>query len=54
MKQYRITFTDIVSAQSEEDAYNALLDYMKDCVKYHDVTCFDFEEVSEEPHEMIH
>ena len=51
MKTYRVTFIDNVTANSEEEAYDALLHYMGQCVKYQDVTCFTFEEVQEEEHQ---
>ena len=50
-KTYRVTFIDNVTADSEEEAYEALLDYMAQCVKYQDVTCFTFEEAQEEEHQ---
>ena len=37
-KTYRVTFIDNVTADSEEEAYEALLHYMAQCVKYQDVT----------------
>ena len=51
MKTYRVTFIDNVTANSEEEAYEALLHYMGQCVKYQDVTCFTFEEAQEEQHQ---
>ena len=51
MKTYRVTFIDNVTANSEEEAYDALLHYMGQCVKYQDVTCFTFEEAQEEQHQ---
>ena len=50
-KTYRVTFIDNVTADSEEEAYEALLHYMGQCVKYQDVTCFTFEEAQEEEHQ---
>jgi ATP-dependent Zn protease len=44
MKQYKVTFTDFIEADSEEQAYDKLLEYLKDICKYEDVTAFDFSE----------
>lgn len=44
--KYKITFEDIFEGvESEEQAYDVLLDYLKDCVKNEDVTAFNFEEI---------
>lgn len=46
--KYKITFQDIFEGvESEEQAYDALLDYLKDCVKYEDATAFNFEHIEE-------
>lgn len=45
MKTYKITFNDEIEANSEEEAYDKLLEWIKDCVEYGDVCAFDFEEV---------
>ena len=50
-KTYRVTFIDNVTANSEEEAYEALIHYMGQCVKYKDLTCFTFEEAEEEQHQ---
>lgn len=47
MKTYKITFTDTIKANTEEDAYGELLDYLSECVRFGDVTAFDFAEESE-------
>ena len=47
-KTYRVTFIDNVTASSEEEAYEILLDYLAKCVKYGDATAFSFEETQEE------
>lgn len=46
MKKFKVTFTDILEANTEEDAYDNLLDYLKDVVAYSDVTAFEFQEVN--------
>lgn len=47
MKTYKVTFTDTIKANTEEDAYGELLDYLSECVRFGDVTAFDFAEESE-------
>lgn len=47
-KTYRVSFIDNVTASSEEEAYEILLDYLAKCVKYQDATTFTFEETQEE------
>lgn len=44
MKTYRVQFVDLVSANSEQEAYDILLRYLSDCAKYGDATAFTFEE----------
>lgn len=44
MKTYRVQFIDLISANSEEEAYGILLDYLSSCAKYGDATAFSFEE----------
>lgn len=44
----KITFEDIFNnIESEEQAYDILLEYLNDCVKHEDVSAFQFEEVKE-------
>jgi len=47
MKTYKVTFTDTIKANTEDDAYGELLDYLSECVRFGDVTAFDFAEESE-------
>jgi hypothetical protein len=47
MKTYKVTFTDTIKASTEEEAYGELLDYLSECVRFGDVTAFDFAEESE-------
>jgi ATP-dependent Zn protease len=44
MKQYLVSFTDIIKAESEEEAYEEMLKYLKDICKYEDLTAFEFSE----------
>lgn len=46
MKTYKVTFTDTIKANTEDDAYGELLDYLSECVRFGDVTAFDFAEES--------
>ena len=43
---FKVKFSDEITAASEEDAYGILLRYLYDCVRYDDVTAFDFKKVS--------
>jgi hypothetical protein len=45
MKKFLVTFKDTLEANSEEDAYDELIKYLRDVVRYEDVTTFDFKEV---------
>ena len=42
MKTYKVTFTDTIQANTEEEAYDKLLGYLAECVRFGDVTAFDF------------
>lgn len=44
MKTFRVQFVDLITAESEEAAYDILLEYLSDCVKDSDVVAFDFQE----------
>jgi hypothetical protein len=44
MKTFRVSFRDTFhNCESEEQAYDALIEYLADCVKHEDVTGFNFE-----------
>jgi hypothetical protein len=44
MKTYRVSFRDTFeNCESEEQAYDALLEYLSICVKHDDVSAFNFE-----------
>ena len=47
-KEYKITFEDNFKGKSEEDCYEKLLDYLKECVVNEDVMAFNFKEVKDE------
>ena len=47
--KFRVTFEDVFeNCESEEQAYDALLEYLAEVVRYEDVTVFMFEEVKGE------
>jgi hypothetical protein len=48
--RYKIIFNDEIEANSEDDAYDKLLEYLQDCVDNGDVTAFNF--VDEEGNEF--
>ena len=43
MKRYRVFYVDEVQANSEEEAYDETLKYLQDCIKYEDVSSFNYE-----------
>jgi hypothetical protein len=43
LKRFRVYYIDEVVAETEEEAYDKTLDYLKDCVKYQDVSLFNYE-----------
>ena len=48
--KYKVTFQDEIEAETPEKAYEILLEYMKDCVNYGDVTGFQFVDEEEKEH----
>ncbi len=46
MKKYKVTFVDCIEASTEEEAYEEMLNYLKEVCKYQDLTAFDFKEES--------
>jgi hypothetical protein len=46
VKEFVVTCDFIVEAESEENAYEKLLDYLAECVQYGDVTAFEFKEAA--------
>ena len=47
MRKFKVTFIDYIEAESEEDAYDNVLDYCAEVYNSGDVTAFKFEEVVE-------
>jgi len=46
--QFKITFEDILyNCRNEIEAYNALLDRLRDCVEHEDIDAFKFELIPE-------
>jgi hypothetical protein len=46
--QFKVTFEDIFSnCENEIQAYDALLEYLADCVLYEDIDAFNFELIPE-------
>jgi hypothetical protein len=44
MKKFKVSFSDIFhDCESEEQAYDALMEYLAICVRYGDVDGFSFE-----------
>ena len=50
MPKFRVTFTDEIEAETIEDAYQQILDYLAHTSYNGDVTAFDFEEIEDEGH----
>lgn len=48
VKQYVVKFEGTIEADSEDEAYDKFLEYLAECVRYGDVTTFDFKEVGHE------
>ena len=48
MKKFKVTFIGYIEAESEEDAYDNVLDYCAEVYNSGDVTAFEFEEVVED------
>ena len=40
--KYKVSFTDEIDASSPEQAYDLLLNYLKECCEFEDVTAFTF------------
>lgn len=45
MKTFKVTFVDEIVAESEDAAYKILVEYLKDCGKFEDVSAFEFKEI---------
>lgn len=48
--KYKVTFQDEIEAETIEDAFDQLLEYLKDCVNMGDVTAFTFKDENGEEH----
>ena len=47
MAKYKITFSDIVDAGDELEAFDELRAYLRECVEMEDITAFNFEHANE-------
>ena len=47
MKTFQVTWTDNIEAETEEQAYDELLKYLKDVVNEGDVLGFEFKEIQQ-------
>jgi hypothetical protein len=47
MKKFKVVFSDVFEAEDELNAYDGLIDYLRDCVKMEDVSAFGFDEEKE-------
>jgi hypothetical protein len=45
MAKFKVTFVDEIEAETEEAAYDQVINYMREVVQSEDVTAFDFEEI---------
>jgi hypothetical protein len=43
IKRFRVYYIDEVVAETEEEAYDKTLEYLRDCVKNGDVSLFNYE-----------
>ena len=51
--RFKVTFEDIFyNCKNEIEVYNALLDYLRDCVEYEDIDAFKFELMPEKEKEQ--
>tara|TARA_B100000809_G_C14699786_1_gene373707 strand:- start:29 stop:217 length:189 start_codon:yes stop_codon:yes gene_type:complete len=44
MKKFKVTFTDVFEAETEEDCHEQLFEYLRSVLHFEDVTAFGFEE----------
>ena len=47
MPKFEITFRDEIEVENEEEAVDALIQYLNDCVRFQDVSVFNFYELKE-------
>jgi hypothetical protein len=43
LKRFRVYYIDEVVAETEEEAYEKTLEYLRDCVNHGDVSLFNYE-----------
>ena len=46
--KFKVTFRDVIEAETEEDAYGEIVEMSRDVADSGDVTAFQFEELKEE------
>tara|TARA_Y100000033_G_scaffold13450_1_gene12440 strand:- start:566 stop:712 length:147 start_codon:yes stop_codon:yes gene_type:complete len=46
--KFKVTFEDVIEAETEEQAYDEMIKYCFDVHNNEDVTAFNFEEVKED------
>jgi|TARA_B100000073_G_scaffold325453_1_gene309246 hypothetical protein len=46
--KFKVTFEDVIEAETEEDAYAEMIKYCHDIVYTADVSVFNFEEIKDE------
>lgn len=51
MKKFMVTFKDVFEAETEDQCYDKLREYLTDCVNFGDVTAFEFEDITSPPYE---
>jgi predicted kinase len=47
MPKFEITFKDEIEVENEEEAIDALIQYLNDCVQFKDVSVFNFYKLKE-------
>lgn len=48
MPKFEITFKDVIEVENEEEAIDAFIQYLADCVRFEDVSVFNFYELKGE------
>jgi predicted kinase len=48
MPKFEVTFKDEIEVENEEEAVEALIQYLNDCVRFKDVSVFNFYKLKEE------
>jgi hypothetical protein len=48
MPKFEVTFKDEIEVENEEEAIDALIQYLNDCVKFQDVSVFNIYKLKEE------